>query len=151
MRCENPACGNGLPASPVRESRKYCSDRCRMAGKRDRQRAQIAAFREEGTYYGGSAEKPYWYNRKKAEEEGRGAVFLLKLPAYMALWRMPCHYCGRPGKGRGIDRLDGTGLWDEANTVPACGECLLMKRGMDGNAFVAKIRLRANHLGVPGV
>jgi hypothetical protein len=88
----------------------------------------------------------------------RGIRFELSRAECMALFLLPCAYCGseptaiRKARGRdegaalnGIDRVDNSGGYTSANCEPCCPECNFAKRAMPRDEFIALAIRIARH------
>ena len=95
----------------------------------------------------------------------RGYEFSLIREQFAALTKQNCWYCGREpsqikrsgyGKAQtksfylynGVDRVDNSVGYTEANCVPCCGMCNRMKSTSSGEDFVNQIRKIARNLGI---
>lgn len=87
----------------------------------------------------------------------RNLEFTLAREQFHVLTRQDCWYCGqKPSRiarsGRhtvlynGIDRVENDKGYTEVNCIPCCTECNRLKRALDGEVFVARIRKIAAHL-----
>lgn len=71
----------------------------------------------------------------------RGYLFILSFEEFLGLWKKPCHYCGQPINGIGIDRVNNKLNYKIDNVVSCCGTCNLMKGQLDQAAFIRQCRL----------
>ena len=118
----------------------------------------------EQTIYRGDAKRglSQLINAYRNGAKKRGYVFELTREQFARLTKQNCWYCGRPplqiiksGKSRrsyylynGIDRVDNTVGYVEANCIPCCGTCNRMKNVLHGEDFINQIRKITRNLGL---
>jgi hypothetical protein len=83
--------------------------------------------------------------RYKLNAQKRHIPFELSILEFMALWQLPCYYCGAIIPTIGIDRVDNTKGYQFQNVVPCCSTCNFMKMSLTQDQFYAHIRAIINH------
>ena len=84
-----------------------------------------------------SSRPEYRYYQYKRDAGRRGIEFNLTFDQFMVLWRKPCTYCTSSIETIGIDRVNNSVGYVEANIVPCCKICNKMKLDMDQSVFVS--------------
>ena len=120
-------------------------------------REQAAAFRAK------NPEKMEEANRKrrmskdsafcvyKNSASAKNLLFDMTKERFMEIVEKPCHYCGCKNDERGfhgIDRLDCRVGYTEANSVPCCTMCNLLKASLTEEVFLMRVEHICGHLGL---
>jgi hypothetical protein len=109
---------------------------------------------------GDSIKRSVW-NYYKRNAKTRGYEWLLSYDVFAKLIMSPCRYCGRTGvtktpsrwtenesiSNNGVDRLDNSVGYTEANSVPCCKTCNFAKSDLSVENFREWIRTLSSHLG----
>ena len=98
--------------------------------------------------------------RDYARDAGkRGLAFSLSKNEFRVITSSPCHYCGEPPTkewrsngcstsyfGNGVDRKDNNRGYAIDNCVSCCWPCNYMKRGINYQDFIDRVKAIAHHL-----
>lgn len=82
----------------------------------------------------------------KQGAKSRNLEWTLTDNQFMALWQVPCHYCGEPIDTIGLDRLDNTKGYTPDNVGTCCFTCNRMKGNMTTDEWLAHIRKVVNQI-----
>ncbi len=83
------------------------------------------------------------YSKLSSGAKNRNLVFSISFPRFSELQRLPCFYCGREDRFRGLDRVDNDVGYVEENVVPCCGQCNKAKHAYSQDDFLEMCRLVA--------
>lgn len=95
---------------------------------------KIRSYKREYAHTLKSRFNSYIHSAKK-----RSIEFLLSRDDFETLMKSKCHYCGQENSW-GIDRKDSNSIYIASNCLPCCKICNYMKRDMDYNDFISKIK-----------
>lgn len=123
--------------------RGSCSDRRNNTLESKRTYDRIWRFTHPDYFL--NANEKYQDYRRSAQR--RGIAFDLTREQFIALWGMPCAYCGIEIKSIGIDRVNPFESYNENNILPCCYDCNRMKNIMTKDQFIAHCRQIANNVG----
>jgi len=82
----------------------------------------------------------------KQGAKSRNLEWTLTENQFMALWQVPCHYCGEPIDTIGLDRLDNTKGYTPDNVGTCCFTCNRMKGNMTSDEWLSHIRKVVNQI-----
>ena len=86
-----------------------------------------------------------FYRYRKGAHK-RGISFDLSYQQFLFFWQQSCFYCGDDIETIGLDRVDNSIGYSEANVVPCCYRCNVMKQTDSVEEFVARCqRIAGRH------
>lgn len=85
------------------------------------------------------------YSSYKCAAKTRKIAWDLSKDDFLKRWDQPCHYCGDPITGIGIDRIDSSLGYTEENVVSCCEVCNRMKLAYSTNFFLEHARKITEH------
>jgi hypothetical protein len=91
------------------------------------------------------------YNQYVKDANKRGIDFLLKKSVFIALTKLPCHYCGQLPSNEvefrgtkvlwnGLDRVDSSKEYSRDNVLPCCTNCNRAKHYLTKEEFLSLIK-----------
>lgn len=132
-RCQNVSVAHGGPgclhvdAYDKHQNASYKASADRLRNKNNRRMRLIAERAKSKKKYGGSPINISFQHMHLTKEQFGG------------IQSLPCAYCFRPGPN-GVDRLNSNKGYTEANSVPACNSCNLMKKHQPAKIFISKCK-----------
>ena len=130
-RC--PDCGKVLPLKAFHVNQKVCKACKSIRYQKDQRQSP-----------------DYMYRQYIIRAEKRGHTFGLSTLEFERLWGRPCFYCGKAGRGNGIDRVKNHVGYEIGNAVSCCKQCNMAKGIMDANEFVSMcVRVASNNPELP--
>lgn len=76
------------------------------------------------------------FSTYKSSAQVRKISFNLTYEEFISFWEKPCHYCGDPIEGIGLDRKNQQGDYSIENVVPCCRVCNRAKNIQTTEEFI---------------
>jgi len=83
------------------------------------------------------------YVKYRCSASDKGFEFTLTVECLLALVQQPCRYCGKT-PAHGIDRLDNTIGYHQANCAACCTQCNRMKSDLSVSKFLKHVQNISN-------